>query len=192
MKIAISGPPGSGKQKLARSIAQELDLKAVVGYTDLLQKNTDLALGPWATYSENMMVAGTRMGKEKSAGTDYVVAGTIIDTLSYAMMKTDIPFYPGPLDTARVETLAEGAIKGLGVMYAETWDYDISFFLPYTKTTRKRREHWAQKLEAIYLDVYEAYHVPETPALLGTADEKFKGAMEIILAYTEKVNEETD
>lgn len=192
MKIAISGPPGSGKSKLAREIAQELDIKAVVGYTDLLQKNTDLALGPWATYSENMMIAGTRMGKECSAGPDYVVAGTIIDTLSYGMMKTDIPLRPGPLDTARVETLAEGAIKGLGVIYAETWDYDLSFFLPYTKTTRKRRDLWAQRLEAIYIDVYEAYGVPETPALLGSAKEKFTTAMEVILAYEKGLDEEAE
>lgn len=196
MKIAISGPPGSGKSKLARDIAQELDIKAVVGYSELLQKNTDLALGPWATYSENMMVAGTRMAKERSAGQDYIVSGTILDTITYAMMKTDIPTRSGPLDIGRVETLAEGGIKGLGIIYAENWDYDLSFFLPYTGTTRKRRDPWAQKLESIYPDVFEAYRAPLDAALTGSSREKMDDAMGIILSYIEdqeeEMNEKTD
>lgn len=197
MKIALMGPPNSGKSKLARAIAQELDIKSVVGYVDLIQKNSELALGGSATYWENFMVAGTRLAKEVSVGpgVDYVVAGTIVDTLCYAMVKADVVLNTSPQEDQRVAQAAQDAIRGLTTIYSQTWNYDLTFFLPYTRTQRKRREPWERVLEVVYADVIQAYGVPEVAILEGSSTQKFQTAMAEILTYEEDLvgeNEETD
>lgn len=176
MRIGILGAPGAGKSKLVRALAKEHGLTPVDGYVQRLQKATDLALGPWASYSEHFMVAGHRLAAENKAGLDKrVCAGTIIDSIVYAAVKSDVAMAAGP-DAARAVYLsAQASMQGLALIYSETWDYDISFWLPYSEEERLARSGtWEVAIDDAYPAVVESYSVPNTFAFEGGHFDRLK------------------
>lgn len=181
MRIGILGAPGSGKSKLARTLAKEFDLTAVDNYVQRLQKKTDLALGPWSSYSELFMVAGQRLAEEEKVKTDRVTVGTMVDTLVYAAVRSDVTMHRDGSDRQAVYLAAQAAMQGLSLMFTETWDYDICFHLPYTdEQKRKKQGTWEAAVDGAYLTVIESFQVPYAYTIGGPLEDRISIAKETI------------
>jgi hypothetical protein len=182
MKIAILGPPGVGKSKLANGLAKHYGFKVVDNYVQRLQKKTNLALGPWSSYSEHMMIAGTRMAAEEPRTDEGVVTvGSIIDTLTYAAVKSDVAMHGGPDAVREMYDTANAAMKGLALIYRETWDYHLAFHLGYSAQERRDRNgSWELALDAGYAPVVESFAVPYVYGLQGDRSDRLKIAKEVI------------
>lgn len=181
MKIGILGAPKSGKTKLANALSKEYDVRVVDNYVQKIQKSTGLALGPWASYGENLMIQGSRMLAEAKVTEDSITVGTIVDTLCYAAIKTDFMMQQTAEHRQAAYNLASGAMQGLGVWLAETWDYHLCFYLPYSieKRTVKGRS-WEVALDSSYNSVLESFGVTHVFALDGGHADRLGIAKEII------------
>lgn len=139
MNIGIVGPPGAGKTKLAKKMALELTAlhpaglkaKIVDGYASKLQRDTGLALGPYASWSESYMVAGYRRALELKArqNNDHVITvGTILDTMYYCGITARQEIY-GSRDPQTSQMAMASAMSGIGIWFRSDWDYDLSFII---------------------------------------------------------------
>lgn len=196
MRIAILGAPGSGKSKLARALATEHDLTLVDNYVQRLQKKTGLALGPWSSYSEHLMVAGHRLAEEYKVGFDKrITVSTIVDTLVYAAVKADVVMNQSQQAARDTYLGAQSAMQGLTLMYRETWDYDVAFWLPYTEEEAKERSGtWEAALNSAYDSAFDAFQA-EVYTLLGTHKEKLSVVnqmLELVKGSDETPAPETD
>jgi hypothetical protein len=182
MKIGLIGAPGAGKSKLAKALAKRYDLKVVDNYAQKIQKDTDLALGPWVIHSENLMVAGARLAAEyRYVKDDTITAGTIIDSLTYAAVKSDVSLRRDPESVRNTYITAQSAMHALTMMLAETWRYDICFFLPLEESVKKKiGQVWQVTLDTAYPLVLESYGLDYTYTLNGDFKDRLKVAEEAI------------
>lgn len=193
MKIGVLGPPGVGKTKFARQLAKRFGLKLVDGYVQRLQRSTGLALGPWSTYSENFMIAGVRQAaEERVSKIDTITTGTIADTITYAMVKTDVALHSSRAAAQENYTVAQGAIQGLSMWYTETWDYHISFYLPYDASQKANSMAWGKALDAAYPHVLESFQVPFVYTLNGPPSDRVKLAQEILTLAQSLTQDDVD
>lgn len=197
MKIGILGPPGVGKSKFARELRKELDFDdatappIIDNYVQRLQKDTRLALGPWASYVENYMIAGERMRQEARRGADVITVGTIVDTVMYCSMRSDIVLHRTDSNVQEAYRTAQVAMQGITMWYDTTWDYNLAFFLPYDH--HKHHAGWEAEYSRYMLDVLEAFRVPGVVTIeRGTPQERAKLAAEVIrIAQREEEGSET-
>lgn len=147
MKIGVIGAPGVGKTTFANALGKELGLPVVDRYAQKIQKDTGLALGPWASYSENFMVAGARLAAEEKVGAERITVGTALDTVNYAALKSDITMRQTVEHKRAAFASANSAMMGIGCMIAETWDYNLCFIVPIeqsVKTTLPKEQEWTR------------------------------------------------
>lgn len=136
MNIAIVGPPGAGKTKLAKEMRAELaslhasyKVKIVDGYAARLKRDTGLALGPYANWSENYMVAGYRRAlelKARQSNHHTITCGTILDTMYYCGMVSQAEII-GSRDPQSSNIIITAAMSGIGLWFRSDWDYDLAF-----------------------------------------------------------------
>jgi hypothetical protein len=190
MKIGLIGAPGAGKTKFAKALAKEYDLKVVDNYAQKIQKGTSLALGLWATHSENLMVAGTRLVAEYSVvQADTITVGTVIDSITYAAVKSDIAMSNNPESLRSMYSTAESAMMALSLILAETWEYHLAFYLPLDPDNIPE-ERWKQTLDSAYPVVLESFDPQYVYRLDGPHTQRLKLAKEIIdLATSTKESE---
>lgn len=171
MNIGIIGPPGAGKSKLANKIRREVlpDAKVVDNYAQKLQRDTELALGPWANFSENFMVAGTRRAAElKVRHPEFhtLTVGTIVDTLMYCAIRSDSMIKGASQENlAFAQQWVESAMPAMGLWYRETWDYDIAVFCPADEDTEQR---WTLGYSNELPGVFSSFLVPN---VIGRSDD---------------------
>lgn len=147
MNIAIIGPPGSKKTKLSKLMKSNLAGPAAIvdGYANRLQRDTDLALGPWATWSENYMIAGYRRAIELKArrSADHVITvGTILDTMYYCGLASQAENSGVNLDEYATQLATTAAMGGIGLWFRSDWDYDLAFIIEYNERGKAFTEAW--------------------------------------------------
>jgi hypothetical protein len=189
MKIGIIGAPGSGKSKFAKDLGKAYDLAIVDNYVQHLKDNTNLELGYWASYSENFMIAGVRMAIEhryKNA----ITAGTILDTILYCAIKHDIISYQNETvrQAAQISEYAKvnSAMNGMGMMYTESWLYDLAFYLPLEEQAVSK-DSLNIVIDNEIPNLLEVFNAPVI-TLTGNHDDKVRLAKEVItIAFEDKV-----
>jgi hypothetical protein len=185
-RLAVIGPPGTDKTKFARALGRwdgwnEWTKPVVLdNYVPKLAKKTGLALGPWATYVENLMVAGERMKLESAhSALSTITVGTILDTLMYAHMHADVTLHRPELDRQTSYWRAQVAIQALTMWYTETWQYTLAFFLPFP--AHSNGLSWERDYAHLLPEVIETYQVPGIVTIPeGSVEERVKLATEVI------------
>lgn len=195
MKIGVLGPPGVGKTKFARALAKEFNLRTIDGYVQRLQKKTELALGPWSSYAELFMVAGIRQAEESyihaNAKPDTITVGTIMDSFTYATLHSDVVMRKTPEHHQAAYARGQAAMQGMSLLYAQTWDYNVAFHLPYTEEQLGSVEQWQRNLDLVYGTVLDSMMVPYLYTLNGPLDERVTLASEVIAVATKETDEDT-
>lgn len=183
LRIGIIGAPKSGKSKLARDlkkVAPEIlghEPVVVDNYAQKLQRDTKLALGQFATYSENYMIAGARHAAERKAietGASVITVGTMVETFLYGVVTTDAEMQAH--DPVLAMKIAQGAMAGLGVILSETVDYDALIYLPYTKT---KGDNWAKLFDEQIPNISFNFSLPII-TVEGTQSERIQKASNIL------------
>lgn len=191
MKIGILGAPGAEKSKFARGLAKNLDgnVAVVDHYVQRLKKASGLALGPWASYSENLMIAGVREAERAiKQGDHQITVGTIMDTMTYIMVYSDILISNNRAeDRAQIYHTGQAVVSGLSLWYTETWDYDVCFFLPFVGKVKEGDlvAGFSYTLDGAYSDVLDTFYVPNVFGLEGKTNERIEIAREVIERLTE-------
>jgi hypothetical protein len=161
MRIGVIGPPGAHKSQFARGIAKAFDLKVIDNYVQRLQRESDLALGPWSGYPEHFMVVGVRMAAEAKHKDDFVTVGTALDTLTYCAVHSDVLLQRTQEELQAKYAAAQAAMQGMSMIVAGAWDYHLAFHLPYSdEEYAKHKGKWEAVLDDAYPTVLESLGVP--------------------------------
>lgn len=196
MKIGILGAPGAGKSEFAHRLKIKLSeslfpesFYIIDDYVQDLKRETNLALGPWAAHFENYMIAGVRIAEEyRVKKYDTITVGTVLDTLTYSLI---LGSYNLSLDSTNEEfEVAKAAVNGFGLIYSESWDYNLSFYLPLENPTGGER--WPERVDKELRNVISSFHVPAVMQLDGTTDERLDVATRIIEELETKSEEATE
>lgn len=157
MKIGILGPPNSGKTDLALGLKEAFTDKYGFGlvdeYVENLESATGNSYGHFAGYIANLQVAFERLTLEEEARrvhTHSITCGTVIDSMIYAALYSEFARDNAPnkqAEYARVST----TMHTFGMMVLDTFDYDVSFYLPYTQEYRQEHDgEWNTFLDLEY------------------------------------------
>lgn len=206
-RIAIVGAPGSGKSALANKISERIPPGPIVigdtswpsgaivdGYAQRLSDDTDIALGHFAGYTNNLQVAFERLRWERGAEaqarqTDrplawMITCGTLIETVIYTGFHSK-SILTAPDDVAQVEILrAESVAYTLAQLTWDTWEYDYVFVNPLAEA--ERDQSWNSILDADLIKGLEAFFIdhvvldPET-----SLDQRANHAYAVISATPE-------
>jgi hypothetical protein len=196
MRIAILGGRKSGKTAFANALAKALEeaghgqFKLVDDYVLSLGDRTNLALGHWATYIENLMVATERIAAELEVGAIYpdsntITVGTIFDTIAYTVLRAEVERDTprGRLEVAR----AEATLRAMGMLVADTYDYEYAFFLPYSTSS----DAWDNAVTKLIPQVAEQ-HFQYITVLDGDLDYNVELATKIISELEEQSESSQD
>jgi len=190
MRVGIIGTPTSRKSEFAEAISNSNSV-IIDDYVKVIQETTDLALGAWATYSEEFMIAGQRYYSERKSGYDeadtLITVGTLVDTLAYCAIKSDAePNSSDPDVRHAIYTRIQGIMGGLSLMIAESWDYDLAFYLPLE--IQSDTPVWIQLLDKAILTVLESYPL-EVYALGGSFEQRITTAKELLSARKQSISQ---
>lgn len=171
LRISISGVAGTGKKKLARSLARKLDITAITGVPRTIKeiggsinKNADM---------EDEFLAFIAQVWEQQEYQEFVTAGSLIDLIAH------MDYIATIRGTKKDRYLLDGAANLINVISNNT--YSVLFYLPFREKpkadgirsvdTKYLRE--IDRLIHFYLDAYDLDYLP----LDGTHSEKSKIAM---------------
>jgi hypothetical protein len=135
MNIGLVGSPGSGKSELALKLKK--DHTIIDGYAQRIEETTKLAAGPWASYLMNFMVANERIQCEIAARRSeqpFISCGTIIESAAYMAMRGASHSKIGGIAEHNRDALI---MQTLGLLFWDTFLYDIVFYLPPTQKQEK-------------------------------------------------------
>lgn len=187
MRIGIVGAPGAGKTKFAKELAVYADGKYTIidNYAQRLQKSTGLALGFWGSYTDNFMVQGVRaaeehkvLHKQSDISDDVITVGTVMDTVLYCAMHND-PAWGKIEHKLMANYVAEVAMRSLGLWFSNTWNYQLTFFLPYSEVLRRKKQGTPElEFNDMMAEALESYGVPYYQLKAGP--DRAKVAIEVV------------
>lgn len=152
MDFCVTGAPGSGKSDFALDLALALDQGkeswvVIDGYADEVRKETKLALGGWAGWGGNFIVAAERLKAELSwykREQQYIVVGSAIETIVYFSLNGSSSV--SSEDYTRVAAF----MKMMSMLIADFHVYGVTFFLP---LPTDHEDYWLSQEIETALDV---------------------------------------
>lgn len=133
--VSIIGAPGAGKSELAEAIAAEYDMVVVDNYAQDLAADMDIALGFYASYVPNLMVAMEREKADhkarRSLDRNVVVVGSLIESVAYAGLQAE--YHGMQISTPQQQGVLQREMLGmqvLGVMLQDLMKFHHYFYVP--------------------------------------------------------------
>lgn len=183
--IAIVGAPKAGKSELAEKLQRQLNLDAAnryaridnvaAGSTKSISHTTNAAVGLWAPYVINSMIASERVRREVAntrKGFQLISVGTILDTIVYQSCHSAKLAEQSREDVTRAQIM----MQWLGMLFSDMWPYDHVLLLENSTTLLEVERVYEQQL----VEALSLYQVPYA-RLTGT----FEETVEQALAYIE-------
>lgn len=135
MNIALIGVPGSGKTRLAKSLARKLDnAKVIDRYVNDIERRTDIAIGPTTNYLGNLYVALERYARERKARLEHevvITCGTLVETAVYmAVQFAGMTQALSDEEKVAFAPRMEASLRMFAVLYHDIMSYDYGFYLP--------------------------------------------------------------
>jgi hypothetical protein len=136
MKIAIVGPPGAGKTKIARGLARKLNTpkdgqwKVVDGYVDRLRHRTGNEYGAYSSFAHELEVIGVRWAEEDAftnKGLHCITVGSLCDSIIYAT--SVVPSQVNEQIMMEDVMLKNIMMQALGSLQYKTFDYNFIFYI---------------------------------------------------------------
>jgi len=199
MKIGLSGVQGAGKTELANDLKKVLEetgryksVKIIDNYVEEIEKETDLALGFYATYLGNAYIALGRYARERAAIKDndvVITCGTVFETATYAAQQMESEFNSILDEAEKLEHVrrVEAFMKFVSCLYIDTVEYDHIFHLP--KIFKNESEDLRiEKLNKNLLFAFETFTLFPTVKI----ESKGKDLEEISVNRVKKVMETID
>lgn len=183
MKIAIIGAPGSGKTELVKLIGPQLGATWITldEYAEKACDDIDYAPGTDGGYIANLAVALKRLGMERVADLDEfafqyrITCGTLLETSVYSAMDFEITSkYQEEDEIVNNTRRVEAVLKTLACLYADSFDYDLVFYLP------ARSEEWKEFDKNLQTAFAAFFLVKTVPLLEDTMEENADIALKII------------
>jgi nicotinamide riboside kinase len=184
-RIALIGPPSSGKGDLALLLATRLDddYTIIDNYVDDLTEQTGLAFGYFSTYLGNLMIASERLAREYRAKNilelNSITCGTIIETTVYqAIFGQQLPADPAKqeIEAARMALI----MQTFGMVIYDTFRYDHVFVLDLIQEKiDPERKEFTLTVDQEIKDCLAQFQIPAV-RLSGTLDERLEKAIEQI------------
>lgn len=166
IEIGLIGVPGSGKTQLANDLADlrdilegdgesATDVTIVDRYAEAVEDRSGIALGKYASYMGNMMVAFERLELEEYARfsdlADFMVTcGTLVESSAY----TAYAVSQGESDLMQMAKI-QGSLGMIGCLMIDTFQYDLLFYLEpqeYDDFTYRLDQEIAKVLKAVNLE----------------------------------------
>src|SRR5208282_1202243 len=192
MKIALLGAPGSGKSKLAVSIAKTLrkdgeQWTIVDDYIDNLKKSTGYEFDFFATYAQNFQILFRRWTEEQNAehtypDTNLITVGSPYETILYTALKVNATLTMKEA-TPLAQLQGQVAMQALGLFEAPISNYDLMFFLPYDAPTRLEKGKSYDTVIDVQLPEIVGGYYKYLATLDGNHKAKTKRAQQIIGSY---------
>jgi len=192
MKIGLIGAANSGKTKLAKNIAKELDFKIVDNYVPRLEKTTGLAYGIFANFPQNFQILFERITQEQKFAKDgfsTITCGTIYETSIYcAILSSQISINP---EDTQGFMIARSAMNAIGLFQAATEDYDILFYLPLSdKVKEEEGKSYNAVVDQKVSEITEGYGRYVITLNQKTLKDRSDFAIQIIKEYQASQNDE--
>lgn len=178
MKIAIIGAPGAGKSELAGLIGPQLGTvwADIDEYAEQACDEVDYAPGTDGGYIANLAVALERLSIERSTNApNSITCGTLLETSVYSAMDFEnASKFQKEDEIVNNTRRVEAVLKTPACLYADSFDYDLVFYLP------ARGEEWAE-FDKNLQTAFAAFFLVETvPLLEDTMEENAEIALKII------------
>ena len=174
--VALLGAPETGKSELAIGLHGRLDGYCVIDkYAKRVSDHMDVAVGLWAPYLVNSVIATRRLQDELAAqrrGLNYISVGTVLDTIVYQSVHSSRIAVQDEHQIHRAQVM----MAWLGTIMYDQWNYEHIFYLPYQGDEQIHQFYDAQLREALTL-----YNVPYA-RLDGDAEENLEEAANYITA----------
>lgn len=136
MDIALIGVPGSGKSGLAHQLLNHItehhgSCRNIDGYADEVGEVSHLALGEWAGYIGNLLVASARLTDEiaamKNKDVEHsIVCGTLVETITYMSIHAAVFTGKDPEEQQKIQMF----MHLMGCLMHDMFIYDHIFYLP--------------------------------------------------------------
>jgi len=175
MQIGLSGIPGSGKSLLANRLKEVLierqlykSVDVVDNYTNDIEKDVDLSIGPETTYIGNMHVALGREAKERISRENHdlsIVCGTLFETSAYTAQKMESDFRLVHQDAGEKydwQIRTDAVMRYISCLYIDTVYYDkIYHLLPLSTNLGHNFSLLEKNLQAAFnaFDLYPVKHL---------------------------------
>lgn len=188
--VGLVGVPGSGKSRLAYAIESAYGMEIVDNYAQRLSSDYDLALGPYANYVTNTMVAMERQKVEhenrRDLDKDGVTCGTLIDTLAYAALL--IEYHNMQITTPQQQGIIARETVGsqmIHLMIQDTMRYHTYFYLKLAPEIEvpgqePKFDNYTRSLDNAMGQIIQSLGVPVVEVRSGTVEQQMETVAEAL------------
>ena len=171
MRIGLAGVPGSGKSDLSQALKDHFiknenykSVDIIDNYIDDIEKETDLALGFFATYIGNIHVALGREYRERISAENNdltITCGTLFETSAYLAQKMELEFSILSKEEEKYDwnLRVDASMRMISCLYIDAVRYDKIYHLAPVSTVADANINTLEKNLQAAFNAFEIFPV---------------------------------